>query len=57
MILLTILGLRAIPPEVIEAGRMSGCTNWQLMLKVLIVIQMKVTFGGNQILSLLMKMN
>ena len=25
------------------------------MLKVLIVIQMKVTFGGNQIFSLLMK--
>ena len=33
MILLTILGLRAIPPEVIEAGRMSGCTNWQLMFQ------------------------
>ena len=36
MILLTILGLRAVPPEVIEAGRMSGCNNWQLMFKVLI---------------------
>ena len=35
MILLTILGLRAVPPEVIEAGRMSGCNNWQLMFKVL----------------------
>ena len=31
MILLTILGLRAVPPEVIEAGKMSGCNNWQLI--------------------------
>jgi glycine betaine/proline transport system permease protein len=33
MILLTLLGLRGISPEVIEAGKMSGCTNWQLMTK------------------------
>ena len=33
MILLTLLGLRAVPPEVIEAGRMSGCNNWQLMFQ------------------------
>ena len=25
MILLTLLGLRAVSPEVIEAGKMSGC--------------------------------
>jgi len=36
MILLTLLGLRGVPPEVIEAGKMSGCNNWQLMLQVLI---------------------
>ena len=31
MILLTLLGLRGVSPEVIEAGKMSGCNNWQLM--------------------------
>ena len=36
MILLTLLGLRAISPEVIEAGKMSGCNDLQLMFKVLI---------------------
>ena len=36
MILLTLLGLRAVPPEVIEAGKMSGCNNWQLMTQVLV---------------------
>ncbi len=31
---LTILGLRAIPAEVIEAGRMAGCTKRQMLWKV-----------------------
>ncbi|MSP82352.1 MAG: ABC transporter permease subunit [Alphaproteobacteria bacterium] len=30
----TILGIRTVPPEVIEAGRMSGCTPLQLLWKV-----------------------
>ena len=38
MILLTLLGLRAVSPEVIEAGKMSGCNNFQLMSKVLIPV-------------------
>ena len=31
---LAVLGLRGISPEVVEAGRMAGCTPWQLLWKV-----------------------
>lgn len=30
----TILGLQSVPPEIIESGRMSGCTQRQLLWKV-----------------------
>jgi glycine betaine/proline transport system permease protein len=57
MILLTILGLRGIPPEVIEAGRMSGCTNWQLMLKVLIpTARRDILIGVNQVIMVCFSM-
>jgi len=36
MIRNTILGLKKIPAEVVEAGIMSGCTKFQLLFKVLI---------------------
>lgn len=32
----TILGIRGVPAEIVEAGRMSGCTERQLLLKVLL---------------------
>jgi glycine betaine/proline transport system permease protein len=57
MILLTLLGLRGIPPEVIEAGRMSGCTNWQLMLKVLIpTARRDILIGVNQVIMVCFSM-
>ena len=57
MILLTILGLRAIPPEVIEAGRMSGCNNWQLMFKVLIpTARRDILIGVNQVIMVCFSM-
>ncbi len=31
---LTLLGLRSVPPEVREAGLMSGCTKWQMLWRV-----------------------
>ena len=31
---LTILGLRSVPAEVLEAGLTSGCTRWQMLWKV-----------------------
>jgi len=34
MIRMTILGLKKVPEEVIEAGKMSGSTRWQLLTRV-----------------------
>ena len=57
MILLTILGLRAVPPEVIEAGKMSGCNNWQLMFKVLIpTARRDILIGVNQVIMVCFSM-
>ena len=57
MILLTLLGLRAVPPEVIEAGRMSGCTNFQLMFKVLIpTARRDILIGVNQVIMVCFSM-
>jgi glycine betaine/proline transport system permease protein len=57
MILLTLLGLRGIPPEVIEAGKMSGCTNRQLMFKVLIpTARRDILIGVNQVIMVCFSM-
>ncbi len=51
MVRLTILGLKNISPEVVEAGRMSGCTNFQLMFKVLIpTARRDILIGVNQVI-------
>jgi len=57
MILLTLLGLRGIPPEVTEAGRMSGCTNSQLMFQVLIpTARRDILIGVNQVIMVCFSM-
>jgi glycine betaine/proline transport system permease protein len=57
MILLTLLGLRAVSPEVIEAGRMSGCNNWQLMFNVLIpTARRDILIGVNQVIMVCFSM-
>jgi glycine betaine/proline transport system permease protein len=49
--------LRGIPPEVIEAGRMSGCTNSQLMFKVLIpTARRDILIGVNQVIMVCFSM-
>ncbi len=46
---LTILGLKKIPPEIGEAGLMSGCNNRQLLFKVLIpTARRDILIGVNQ---------
>lgn len=46
----TILGMRTVQPDVIEAGRMSGCTNRQLLWKVeLPAAQQAILLGVNQV--------
>lgn len=47
---LTILGLRGISPEIIEAGEMSGATSWQMLWKVeLPAARRALMVGVNQV--------
>ena len=51
MVRLTLLGLRGVPPEVVEAGQMSGCSNFQLLFKVLIpTARRDILIGVNQVI-------
>ena len=51
MIRLTILGLKKVSPEVVEAGMMSGCNSRQLMFKVLIpTARHDILIGVNQVI-------
>ncbi len=51
MVRLTMLGLKKVPPEVAEAGLMSGCGNWQLMRRVLIpTARRDILIGVNQVI-------
>ncbi|MDP6189601.1 MAG: ABC transporter permease subunit, partial [Gammaproteobacteria bacterium] len=51
MIRLTLLGLKKVSPEVLEAGLMSGCNNSQLLLKVLIpTARRDMLLGVNQVI-------
>ncbi len=51
MVRLTNLGLKKVPAEVGEAGLMSGCTNWQLMRRVLIPSARRdILLGVNQVI-------
>lgn len=51
MVRLAILGLKKVPPEVVEAGKMSGCNNTQLMFKVLIpTARRDILIGVNQVI-------
>ena len=51
MIRLTILGLKKVSPEVVEAGMMSGCNSRQLIFKVLIpTARHDILIGVNQVI-------
>ncbi|MCP4074103.1 MAG: ABC transporter permease subunit [Hyphomicrobiales bacterium] len=51
MIRLTLLGLKAVSPEVIEAGLMNGCNKVQLMFRVLIpTARHSILVGVNQVI-------
>lgn len=51
MVRLTLLGLKKVPPEVGEAGLMTGCTDRQLMRKVLIPSARRdILIGVNQVI-------
>ena len=51
MIRLTLLGLKKVSPEVLDAGMMSGCHNYQLIYKVLIpTARRDILIGINQVI-------
>ena len=51
MVRLTLLGLRKVSPEVIEAGKMSGCNDGQLLFEVLIpTARRDILIGVNQVI-------
>ncbi len=57
MILMTTLGLKKVSPEIIEAGKMSGCTGWQMLSKVYIpAARTEILVGVNQVIMLCLAM-
>ncbi len=51
MIRLSLLGLKAVTPEVIEAGLMNGCNKFQLLFRVLIpTARRNILVGVNQVI-------
>jgi glycine betaine/proline transport system permease protein len=51
MVRLTLLGLKNVSPEVVEAGMMNGCSNFQLLFKVLIpTARHDILIGVNQVI-------
>lgn len=57
MILMTTLGLQKVSPEVVEAGKMSGCTRWQMMRHVYVpAARTEILVGVNQVIMLCLAM-
>ncbi len=51
MIRMTLLGMKKVPEEVIEAGKMSGATRWQLLTRVRIpTARSELLIGVNQVI-------
>jgi len=57
MILMTTLGLQKVSPEVVEAGKMSGCTRSQLLRHVYLpAARTEILVGVNQVIMLCLAM-
>ncbi len=57
MILMTIVGLKKVPPEVVEAGKMAGCSRWQMLRSVYIPsARTEILVGLNQVIMLALAM-
>ena len=57
MVLMTTLGLKKVPHEVVEAGKMSGCSRLQMLLRVYIPsARTEILVGVNQVIMLCLAM-
>ncbi|WP_420863897.1 ABC transporter permease [Algirhabdus cladophorae] len=57
IILMTIVGLKQVPSDVIEAGKMSGATRWQMLRHVYIPsARTEILVGLNQVIMLSLAM-
>lgn len=57
MVLMTTLGLQKVPSEVVEAGKMSGCSRWQMLRHVYIPsARTEILVGVNQVIMLCLAM-
>ena len=57
MILMTTLGLKKVSPEVVEAGKMSGCTRLQMLTRVYLpAARTELLVGVNQVIMLCLAM-
>ena len=57
MILMTAVGLKKVAPEVIEAGKMAGCTRWQMLRSVYLPsARTEILVGLNQVIMLSLAM-
>ncbi len=57
MILMTTVGLKKVPPEVVEAGKMSGSSRWQMLRYVYIPsARTEILVGVNQVIMLCLAM-
>lgn len=57
MVLMTTLGLKKVSDEVVEAGKMSGCSRWQMLRHVYIpAARTEILVGVNQVIMLCLAM-
>ena len=57
MILMTTLGLKKVSPEIVEAGKMAGCSKWQMLRSVYIpAARTEILVGVNQVIMLCLAM-
>ncbi len=57
MILMTTVGMKRVPMDVVEAGKMAGCTRWQMLLRVYIPsARTEILVGVNQVIMLCLAM-
>ncbi len=53
----TVLGLRQVDPQTVEAGRAVGCTSWQLLTKIKLKLALpEIMLGINQTVMLALSM-